>query len=152
MFSCILSCVLSLYRWGPLAASHLYCNARRVYNPLLARATSHLGEHCGPPLSLDGIQRPALFTGHTHTHTHTQITLETPHTCYPNQITPPSLHPALCFPVSLSCRCPLLRVKRWANREAKSLLAITHRGDVNSTLTSEVTAATMWTSWPSGGR
>ena len=71
MFSCILSCVLSLYRWGPLAASHLYCNARRVYNPLLARATSHLGEHCGPPLSLDGIQRPALFTGHTHTHTHT---------------------------------------------------------------------------------
>lgn len=66
---CILTCLLKLWCRAP-AASHLHCNAAgQVYNPLHGWATSHLSEHRGPPLCLEGFQWP-LLPGHTQTHTH----------------------------------------------------------------------------------
>lgn len=85
--------------WPP-AASHLYCNAGQVYNPLLARATSHLDEHCGLPLSLEGTQWPPLYRTCSHKH-------QRPTHLLPKPNNSPVSPPASWCPTSLSCRCPL---------------------------------------------
>lgn len=73
-FPNVFNLVCWLLKRGPCCS---HCNAGQVYYPLLARATSHLGEHSGPPLSLDGAQRPGP-----------RANTRKWHTCCPEQ-TPP---------------------------------------------------------------
>lgn len=100
-----LVCWLSMQ--GPCCS---HCNAGQVYYLLLARATSHLSERCGPLLSLYGAQRPGPC-----------INTRNWHTCCPEQ-TPPCIS---CGALSLSDLFVLQvpprpnhqQVTRWTNSE-----------------------------------
>lgn len=84
---------------NPPAASHLYSNAHQVYYPLLARATSHLGERRGLPLSLDGSKQPQHHPPPSSPNTHTLTHLP------PRANNSPASPPAFWCPISLSHRC-----------------------------------------------
>lgn len=100
---------------GAPTASHLHCNAAQIYNPVQARVTSHLSEHCGPPLSLwMGVH--ACFLQNTHTHTH----FGELHTCYPNQTSP---LPSLLCRSALRSLCPagVLSTSQKVNKQRKTV-------------------------------
>lgn len=134
-FLCVRTCLLKLQFRGepPLLLTFIVMQPRFIIWSAGPWVTSHLSEHCGPPLSLYGSPWP-LFTGHTHTNTQ-RHTLEIYTPANPNQITAlPSSAVLLCDPFVLQVSFP--RVKRWANSGKRS-----NRGE---TLLTRAKSTTIW--------